>query len=265
MIFSHTQVSNYLGCPRRYRYRYLDGWEERLNRAAISFGRIFEQALGAYFRGEVASDCFRSNWELQRESALEYSAGDNWEKCLQDGLHLLELFSSQGRVQIADPVKDLSVKLERRVGARDQFVAYIDAIGSLDGIGPTILDWKTTSASYPSSPDGIVSLDQQLIAYSWATGIPSVGLVAFVRKKKPEVQYLRASISEAQRTDYARLIESTVSSVRAGRFEARPGIRFPQNGCLSCGYLGLCLGHPELATEKLERKANLVWIDQLAA
>ena len=265
MNFSHTQVSNYLGCPRRYRYRYLDGWEEKLNRAIIVFGRVFERALGAQFQGESATEAFSQLWNDQRDAGLEYAAGDGWERCKEDGLKLLEQFRAEARVEVADPARNLATKYVRRIGARDQYVAYLDAIGSLDGIAPTILEWKTTTSSYPSSPDGIVSLDQQLIAYSWITGIPSVALVVFVRKKKPEIQYLRAAISAAQRDDYGQLVASTVADVRQARFEPQPGIRFPQNGCLSCGYLGLCLGHEELIAEKLERKPNLVWIDQLAA
>ena len=35
MNYSYTQISQYLTCPRRYRYRYLDGWKERDNRAAM--------------------------------------------------------------------------------------------------------------------------------------------------------------------------------------------------------------------------------------
>ena len=54
MVYSFTQVSNYLRCPRSYRYHYLDGWREKETRAAMAFGHCFENALGAYFRGE---DC----------------------------------------------------------------------------------------------------------------------------------------------------------------------------------------------------------------
>ena len=52
MIYSYTQISQYLTCPRRYRYRYLDGWKQKDTRAAMLFGRAFEQALGALFRRE---------------------------------------------------------------------------------------------------------------------------------------------------------------------------------------------------------------------
>ena len=49
MVYSYTQISQYLRCPRSYRYRYLDGWREKDTRAAMVFGRCFEKALGAYF------------------------------------------------------------------------------------------------------------------------------------------------------------------------------------------------------------------------
>ena len=42
MTYSYTQISQYLTCPRRYRYRYLDGWKEKDTRAAMLFGRAFE-------------------------------------------------------------------------------------------------------------------------------------------------------------------------------------------------------------------------------
>jgi hypothetical protein len=29
MIYSYTQISQYLRCPRSYRHRYLDGWKEK--------------------------------------------------------------------------------------------------------------------------------------------------------------------------------------------------------------------------------------------
>src|SRR5204862_7743790 len=48
MAYSYTQISHYLTCPRRYRQRYLDGWQEKDTRAAMLFGRALEQALAGY-------------------------------------------------------------------------------------------------------------------------------------------------------------------------------------------------------------------------
>ena len=62
MTYSYTQISQYLTCPRRYRHRYLDGWKEKDTRAAMLFGRAFEQALAAFFRREDPATTFFREW-----------------------------------------------------------------------------------------------------------------------------------------------------------------------------------------------------------
>ena len=42
MTYSFTQISQYLRCPRQYRYRYLDGWREKEDKASMIFGRCPE-------------------------------------------------------------------------------------------------------------------------------------------------------------------------------------------------------------------------------
>ncbi len=60
MTYSYTQINQYLTCPRRYRYRYLDAWQEKEDRAGMLFGRAFERALAAYFlRQDAAAVLFR--------------------------------------------------------------------------------------------------------------------------------------------------------------------------------------------------------------
>lgn len=51
---------------------------------------------------------------------------------------------------------------------------------------PLVVDVKTTSRAYPSEP-GIVGLDNQLAAYSWASGVPDVAFLTFV-KASPELE-----------------------------------------------------------------------------
>jgi hypothetical protein len=93
-----------------------------------------------------------------------------------------------------------------------------------------------------------------------------VAFVVFVRKHHPEIQYLTATISEPQRKEFGRLVETTVDQIETGRFAPHSGIRFPQNGCVSCSHLGLCLGNDQLITANLIRKAgasDLDWLDEL--
>jgi hypothetical protein len=147
----------------------------------------------------------------------------------------------------------------------NDFLAYVDAIGELDGLR-CIIDWKTTTARYADNPAGLLALDPQLICYSWLTGISEVAFVVFVRKHHPEIQYLKATISEAQRKEFGRLVETMVNQIEACHFDSHSGIRFPQNGCVSCPHLGLCLGNEQLISANLIRKAgasDLDWLDEL--
>src|SRR5947208_10069410 len=79
MIYSYTQISQYLTCPRRYRHRYLDGWKEKDTRAAMLFGRAFERALAAFFLRQDAAVTLFHEWKLYQDQKLEYSHGDTWD------------------------------------------------------------------------------------------------------------------------------------------------------------------------------------------
>src|SRR3989449_1737145 len=157
MVYSYTQISQYLTCPRRYRHRYLDGWQEKDTRAAMLFGRAFERALAAYFlRQDAAAVLFRE-WVPCQNQGLQYSRGDSWDRMLQQGIQLLERFAQDDRIHIRQPRRNLQIKFTRSVSGRNDFVAYVDAIGKLDGKG-CLLEWKTTSSRYPEKPDGLLAL-----------------------------------------------------------------------------------------------------------
>src|SRR6267143_1012406 len=240
MVYSYTQISQYLRCPRSYRYRYLDGWREKETRAAMAFGRSFENALGAYLREEDFSAALFKEWEAYRNTPFEFKKGETWDRFVHQGVHLLQRFAQDNRVRIHNPRKDLQIKFLQTLTGGSEFVAYLDAIGEIDGVR-SLIDWKTTTSRYPDGLEGLLSLDPQLICYSWISGTAEVALVVFVRKHDPEIQYLRASISEEQRQEFGRLVESTINQIEAGHFNSHSGIRFPQNGCVSCAHLGLCL------------------------
>ncbi len=182
------------------------------------------------------------------------------------GIQLLDRFCQDGRIRIRQPRRNVQIKFTRTVSETNDFVAYVDAIGKLDGTR-CLLEWKTTSSRYPEEPDGLLALDPQLACYSWMTGISDVAQVVFVRKRLVEVQYLRTTITEEQRTEFGPLVEDTIRRVESAQFLPHSGIRFPQNPCSTCPYLGLCLGKPELINIALARRPgaeNLGWLDELA-
>jgi PD-(D/E)XK nuclease superfamily len=265
VIYSYTQISQYLACPRRYRHRYLDGWQERDTRAAMLFGRAFEQALAAYFLRQDAAGVLFQEWAAHEKQNLHYSHGDTWDRMLKQGIQLLDRFCQDDRVRIRQPRRNLQIKFVRPLSGQNEFVAYIDAIGRLDDRG-CLLEWKTTSNRYPEEPAGLLALDPQLVCYSWITGISEVAQVVFVRKRLVEIQYLRTTINDQQRREFGQLVETTILQIESAQFLPHSGIRFPQNPCSSCPYIGLCLGRQELVEAALIRRPgaeSLDWLDQL--
>jgi hypothetical protein len=113
MTYSYTQISQYLSCPRRYKHRYLDGWKEKDTRAAMLFGRAFEQAVAAYFQRQDAAAVLHREWSTHRESGLHYSERDSWGRMLQSGVQLLDRFAQDDRVRIRQPRHNVQVQVHQ--------------------------------------------------------------------------------------------------------------------------------------------------------
>ena len=120
MTYSYTQISQYLTCPRRYRHRYLDGWQEKDIRAAMLFGRCFEQALAALFRHEDPAAVLFEQWAPCKDLKLVYSGNDTWDHMFHQGIQLLERFTQDGRVQVLQPRSHQQIRFTRTLSFRQQ-------------------------------------------------------------------------------------------------------------------------------------------------
>ena len=204
-------------------------------------------------------------WAPCKDLQLVYSGNDTWDHMFHQGIQLLERCTQDGRVQVLRATESSTDPFTRTLASGKSFVAFVDAVGELDST-PCVLEWKTSSARYPEEPDGVAALDPQLVCYSWMTGINEVAQVVFVRKRTLEVQYLHATITDQQRQEFATLVEDTVGRIESGLFLPHSGIRFPQNPCTTCPFLGLCLDQRDLVKVGLIRKpgVDLGLFDELA-
>jgi hypothetical protein len=127
-------------------------------------------------------------------------------------------------------------------------------------------NWKTTTSRLSGEPGGIAGYGPQLICYSWMPGIAEVTLVIFVPKHQPEIQYLRTTIPEKQRLEFGHFVGATIGQIEGAQFSAHSCIRFPQDSCVRCAHLGLCLDNQKLSDSSLIRTAgakDLAWLDEL--
>jgi hypothetical protein len=82
--------------------------------------------------------------EAYRDAPFEYKKGETWDRFVHQGVHLLQRFAQDNRVSVHNPRKDLQVKFFRTLNENNEFVAYLDAIGDIDGVR-CLIDWKTTT------------------------------------------------------------------------------------------------------------------------
>jgi hypothetical protein len=146
---------------------------------------------------------------------------------LQSGVQLLDRFAQDDRIRIRQPRRNLQVKFTKPLAGQNDFVAYIDALGQLDGI-PCLLEWKTYLQLLPGGASRVAGPRSQLVCYSWVTGIADVAQVVFVRKRLVEIQYFRTVISDEQREEFGQLVQDSIQRIEAAEFLPHSGIRFPQ-------------------------------------
>ena len=131
MTFSYTQISQYLRCPRSYRFRYLDGWKETESRASLCFGRCFEKALAAFFEREDPEQCCSRSGErtaMLRSSTPTETTGS---ACFAKGSGCSSSLPEITESAFANRKRNLQKKLVRSLPNGHEFVAYVDAIGHL--------------------------------------------------------------------------------------------------------------------------------------
>ena len=144
---------------------------------------------------------------------------------------------------------------------------WIDALATSPSPTARQVACLLLASRYPEEPAGLLALDPQLACYSWVTGIADVAQVVFVRKRLVEIQYFRTVISHEQREEFGHLVQDSIQRIESAEFLPHSGIRFPQNPCTSCSYIGLCLGRQDLTEATLVRRPgadDLGWLDELA-
>jgi PD-(D/E)XK nuclease superfamily len=88
----------------------------------------------------------------------------------------------------------------------------------------------------------------------------------FCQDGRIRIREPRGNLQIKQRQEFGRLVENTIGRIEAADFLPHSGVRFPQNSCNGCAYLGLCLGKQNLVEASLVRRPgaeNLDWLDEL--
>jgi hypothetical protein len=91
----------------------------------------------------VSAAVLYREWSAHRDTGLHYSERDGWDRMLQSGVQLLDRFAQDDRIRIRQPRRNLQIQYTRPLAGQNNFLAYVDAVGELDGTR-CLLEWKTT-------------------------------------------------------------------------------------------------------------------------
>ncbi|HEY2772616.1 MAG TPA: PD-(D/E)XK nuclease family protein [Candidatus Binatia bacterium] len=245
--FSFSRVTTFEQCPRRYRYRYLDGVREAFQSIEAFMGQRVHEAIEWLFR-EKGDGRLRAADEAVREYTAafdrEFAAARGSLKVIRQGT-AVEEYRRSGAAMLADFHKDRfrSDSLET-VGIEKHFVleiepgtrfqGYIDRLAR-DARGTThIIDYKTGGRP-PSSFTGKDA--DQLEAYAIAmfeqtTADELVLTLEYLRNGSTQSRRIRREdTAETRRRLVARIRMAGEASV----FPTSPGAL-----CDWCGYNDLC-------------------------
>lgn len=245
--YSFSRITTFEQCPRRFRYRYIDGVREAFQGIEAFMGRqvhatiewMFEQREGGHLPSaaeaiehycRVWDDALSSGEEEVRVVKQDRSA----DLYRRSGAAMLEQFHR--RRFLPDRLETIANEhhFRVRVGGRHDFQGFIDRLARGDDGIVRVIDYKTGSRT-PRTFSGKEA--DQLRAYALALFLDTEErqlelVLDFLRSGK----VLRQRIDRADAQEVERELAERIDAVEESTvFPPKPG-----NLCAWCGYNDIC-------------------------
>lgn len=241
---SVTQITTYLGCPRKYRFRYVERREPEKRSANLALGSavhsvidwwMTERRAGRSPDVEVTQRLFCVDWQAQIATG-EYDFEDREpDEYRSLGEQLVALFVERFHAETAAEASEERFEVfltdpESGVPLPVPLVGVFDLVHG-DGIG----EIKTTARK--SSPDAW-ALQLAAYAYAWrqTRGTkPRMRVVQLVKTKVPKIEVEDADVSDYDVAWFCEVAVAAYDSILAGAFHPNPSWM-----CGNCEYRRAC-------------------------
>lgn len=242
---SVSQVNTYLGCPRKYRFRYIEKREPELKSAGLAFGSAVHTAI-EWWQGERiacrepdterALRMFRADWSAQLADPLLDLEEKTPEELSVMGETLVRLFIDR----FSGEAPPIAVEQRFNVELRDTAgkPLPVPLVGYLDGLGNGVVwELKTAARKTPVADYGL-----QLAAYSYAVretgGVrPIVRVVELIKTKVPKIEVEEVIVSERDEAWFVEVAVEVWHAINGGAFPPSPSWM-----CQRCEYRKACRG-----------------------
>lgn len=240
---SVSQLTTYLGCPRRYAYRYVEKAPPERRSSALAFGIALHETLRWLLEHRMSGDtpgwdaarlAFRQAWDdAVAPGGFEESA-EELAELGRRGEQLVHAYLEHDQVLVPDDVEARVVVdlVDPRTGRPLDvpLLGYVDALA-----GSTVVEFKT--AARKASP---WKWRLQLAAYSIAFrkqrgSRPTMRVVQLVKTKEPQVVVDDVRLTDADEAWFVELAAEVLTGIRSGVFFPNPGWM-----CRSCEFRDRC-------------------------
>jgi len=238
---SYSQLSLYLECPLKYRFRYIDEIKSEGISSAMAFGKAIHEALAQFYREAMDGvpfslsgflNAFAEAWEDEcARGDVVYKEGETFESFLALGQTLLRLFASE-RLPIMRVIAvevPFEFNLENPETGEEfpiPIKGIIDLIEEDDNGTLWVVDHKTAARAFSEQQ---LNADLQLMIY--AAAVEQLDMVegrekryrfdVLTKTKKPKFLQYRLYKDDLDRRKLYRLVTEMWKAIEAEAFYPR--------------------------------------------
>lgn len=243
---SVTQVTTWLACPRKYRFRYVEKREAEEKSADMALGAAVHSAIewwqtqriqGGTPTVEEAQRLFRVDWQAQGMLGdLSFDEGDTADSLGKLGEELVKLLVER---LSGEPVPE-AVELRFTVPLRDRSGEELPVplIGYFDLVEDGLVSEIKTCARKTSASNWAL----QLAAYAYArretTGVrPKLRVIELIKTKVPKIEVEPYTVSDRDEAWFVEVAVEVFDAICLGAFPPNPGWMCPR-----CEFRRACKG-----------------------
>ena len=252
---SFTQIDQYLRCPLKYKFTYVDRLEPEFVPAALAFGSGIHGAAAFFLRGvqqgapprlDDVQGYFEGYWNLETQRRpIRFGEKDTKDSLLDLARRMLDVFCAKQEpgaevVAVEQPFDVPLIDQETGEVLDRALVGTLDLI-ERDGDGRiVVVDLKTSARKYT---DLQVEASLQLSVYSYATAMNGLAdqedlrlrFDVLTKTKQPELHRYWTQRDRAANLRLFHLTAEILHAIEAGVFVPNPGWQ-----CKECPFKSRC-------------------------
>lgn len=238
---SFSAIETYLGCPMRYKFRYIDGIKSP-PAAALEFGSCGHEALELNNVHKFTNKedlpvklvtekfCDEFNTSIKK---IEDWGDDTPNDLIKTGQDLLSTYMKEAAPDLLPMEKPEEKKSIEIAGVK---LDYVIDLKTEEGI----YDYKFVGKN---KTDDDVKNSPQMWLYCLAEKVDDVGMIS-MNKKTKKVSLSTAKINDSDKRWMKEIVRGTAKAICAGAFFPRKPDGMEKWMCTPkfCGYYGICRG-----------------------